>query len=69
MSMEAGNSGRICSSSLSMDHGNLRIEGRKEWKDGINHTVEDPKFKAEEAAFTLACKRDLLMVFETANKI
>lgn len=69
MSMEVGNLGRICSSLFSMDYGNLRIEGRKEWKDGINYIVEDFKFKVEEVVFILVCKRDLLMVFEIVNKI
>lgn len=55
MSMEVGNLGRICSSLFSMDYGNLRIEGRKEWKDGINYIVEDFKFKVEEVVFILVC--------------
>lgn len=55
--------------SLWMNHGDLKTEGRKEWKVGLSHVVEDTEFNVEEAAFTLAFKRDLLVGFETPNNM
>lgn len=52
-----------------MNHGDLKSEGRKEWKFRLSHVVEDTEFNVEEAAFTLAFKRDLLVGFETPNNM
>lgn len=51
-----------------MNHGKLKTEGREDWQGGLNHMV-NTKFKAEEAALTFVAKRNLLVVFETANNM